>query len=343
MKRKILLAIMFVCGEIVTGCQHKGIESTVEIKKMDFPSSCEKVESNVRFCTKINVSEDANRILYESKAFRIEAENDKLVASLLAVEGKKDTIQQPDQWSYIDEKGQMLYIDKDYVSYLSNSKEYDELMELFLPSFQTKSLGDGISDFNNTEFLNKKEKIEQKINAMNIHNFKLYKCYEINRIDANTPKVDKNENSEMRADGIYWLGIEKWQGLPVISSMFYNGITDAWAPIQILETSRGIEKIQILYNLKFEKIKHKIQLQPFSKIAEALEQEYSMILTSNKYDIMKAEMCFWTDIVQDEKEFVMEPVWVFTIHEYKPGEEDNYTEYQEVYSAVTAKSVVKTE
>lgn len=48
---------------------------------------------------------------------------------------KKRNIQQLDQWTYTEEIGQMLYIDRDYVTYSSNAEEYDEIIETFLESF----------------------------------------------------------------------------------------------------------------------------------------------------------------------------------------------------------------
>lgn len=78
---------------------------------------------------------------------------------------------------------------------------------------------------------------------MGIHNFELYKCYEINNTCVKEKKLldNKNESREEETKGIYWLGNEKWQGLPVFSNMFYNGGIDTEAPLQILETSQGIE------------------------------------------------------------------------------------------------------
>lgn len=42
---------------------------------------------------------------------------------------------------------------------------------------------------------------------------------------------------------------------------------------------------------------------------------------------------------QEDAEYKMEPVWIFTIREYRDGEEEDYNEYQELIHAETGKSV----
>ena len=90
----------------------------------------------------------------------------------------------------------------------------------------------------------------------------------------------------------------------------FAGINDTWAPIQILSTANGIEKLQVLYNYSFEKKDNKIELKSFDQIALALEKEYSMILGDNKRVVSRAELFFWVDVNQESEVFQMIPTWV---------------------------------
>ena len=83
----------------------------------------------------------------------------------------------------------------------------------------------------------------------------------------------------------------------------FAGINDTWAPIQILSTANGIEKLQVLYNYSFEKKDNKIELKSFDQIALALEKEYSMILGDNKRVVSRAELFFWVDVNQESEVF----------------------------------------
>lgn len=73
-------------------------------------------------------------------------------------------------------------------------------------------------------------------------------------------------------DCYYWLGTEVWQNLPVFSTCFYDGMTEAWAPIQVLFTNLGVEKVQILYNYQFHKDKEIIELKPFEEVIGTLAE-----------------------------------------------------------------------
>lgn len=118
-------------------------------------------------------------------------------------------------------------------------------------------------------------------------------------------------------------------------------MTEQWAPLQLFTSDAGIEWMQLLYNFKFKKADRKLMLKPFAEVANVLEREYSLLLTENTYEVVKAELFFWVDVIHDKRILEMEPVWIITIREYVDGNKDKYGEYQEIYSAVTAKSIVK--
>ena len=115
----------------------------------------------------------------------------------------------------------------------------------------------------------------------------------------------------------------------------FAGINDTWAPIQILSTANGIEKLQFLYNYSFEKKDNKIELKSFDQIALALEKEYSMILGDNKRVVSRAELFFWVDVNQESEVFQMIPTWVLNVKEFSQSSLQ-WREYQELVNAETA-------
>ncbi|WP_251390079.1 hypothetical protein [Mediterraneibacter agrestimuris] len=136
-----------------------------------------------------------------------------------------------------------------------------------------------------------------------------------------------------------WCGYERWQGIRVFSNKFSCGLSEEAAPLQITEISDSIEKLQLLYGYEFTKSKELLKLQPFDKVADSIEKEYSMLLTDNKYEAVAAQLAFWVKDVHDQEELDMEPVWVVTIRECKEDRSSDYIEYEEIYSAITAKNI----
>ena len=58
-----------------------------------------------------------------------------------------------------------------------------------------------------------------------------------------------------------------------------------------------------------------------------------------KYEAVAAQLAFWVKDVHDQEELDMEPVWVVTIRECKEDRSSDYIEYEEIYSAITAKNI----
>ncbi len=125
----------------------------------------------------------------------------------------------------------------------------------------------------------------------------------------------------------------------MFSNKFSCGLSEEAAPLQITEISDSIEKLQLLYGYEFTKSKELLKLQPFDKVADSIEKEYSMLLTDNKYEAVAAQLAFWVKDVHDQEELDMEPVWVVIIRERKEDRSSDYIEYEGIYSAITAKNI----
>lgn len=216
----------------------------------------------------------------------------------------------------------ILYLSENNMVYLSNSS----LQSNALKSFSLEEEGGSEAavktdtEFSDHAAQEEKERLESVIAKLGVENPALYKRYDL--------------------DGCsYWLGIQECQGVPVFTTVHCEGMEDEWMPVQILNSPEGIEMAKVDYDFRFRQGGEETRLLPFDQAAEALEQEYAMLLTDNQHDVTGAELYFWIDVNQEDSEYRMEPVWVFTMHEYQEGKEENFREYQEMIHAVTGKSV----
>ena len=265
----------------------------------------------------INVDDD----FYQGYAKKIQL-NPKIITRQFLGDFQEDIYVNENGIIYLEKEGKNLYIDRNSIVYLSNPEIQSYIAEKF--SFE-KSESDTASIHSYTEFTeaslqSEKKQLERMIQKIGIPNLVLKKCYDIEKCR-------------------YWLGIQEWQKTPVFTTVLYEGMNDERMPVQILNTSKGVEKLNASYYFEFEQKKEKIKLLSFDKIAEALENEYSMILTDNKYNVIGAELYFWVDVNQEESEYKMEPVWIFTIREYHGGKEKNGMVLQEIIHAETGKRV----
>lgn len=338
-KKKIsMLIITIVFMGVTVSCEKTNQTDETVQNVHKFESYYSKENSKINFCTDIIVPQTANENLYESKATRVSIDQTKIKSVLFGEYKDGSNLQQIDTWSWESTDGKTLYIDKDYLSFSSNSQIYDE----FLPKIMN------ITQQNN---LHKIPKVSPNacVSAINLSDcglegFDLIEEYLINTESGLRELSCDNQETvakERKPQLIYWSGYETWQGIPVFSDIFYKGMTEQWIPLQLFISDAGIEWMQLLYNFEFTKTDRKISLKPFDEVANALEREYALLLTENTYDVLKAELFFWVDVIHDKKILEMEPVWIITVREYVDGNKDDYSEYQEIYSAVTAKNVVK--
>lgn len=254
--------------------------------------------------------------------------NKEVVIPIIFKNNITDTDIDTDGANYTHTNGSTLYIEGDYLSFNSNSEAENDVMGDF--SLHTEQYtGDQykiIEESDELSALTDKDNIEKLLYSLGMNNFNFYKAYVIG---------GQETHENMQNSGRYWIGCEMCQELPVFCSSFYAGVIDAWAPMQVLCTENGIEKLQILYYFNFENTTKKIDLKAFDEIADALVKKYSMLLTDNRHVVTRAELSFWVDINQEDRVFEMVPVWVFSMKEYSGKSEKSCLEYQELVNAVT--------
>lgn len=352
MKKIKITMIMLACILfLLTACNSKDKGNGIKNEKVSrFPVKYERTTKNLKFRTDIIIDKEAKDLLYRSEAIKLNFSIPKIVQAQF---NKTDdgSIHKVNEDSYVSSSGKSLYIYKDYLAFNSNSELESRVSSSF--SLDQKSFtADKFSQITNftPPFLSEENKIIKYLSDLGMHNVQLYKHYTLDHKTLQENEQHRNKYGHIVKDGnkekwtekdncSYWLGYEKWQGLPVFCSSFATGLSDSWAPIQVLNTDNGMEKIQVLYYYNFKRGNKQVKLLPFDQVAKALDKEYSMLLGSNKRDVTKAELAFWIDVNQMQHTFQMKPVWVFTLHEYKEGKEDVYREYQEMINAETAESV----
>lgn len=298
-KRNINIICLVLLLFFVICLDQKKLRESEPVFTDEFPSRYVKKGKAVEFDADIIVS---NANLYETTAVKFEFDKD-VAVSVMFDNDITDTKIHTDGINYTHANGNTLYIEGDYLSFNSNSVS-DELLPIT-----------GQRD------------IAQLLHSLGMNNFSLHKAY---AADGQEIHENKKNSSE------YWIGRETCQGLPVFCTSFYAGTADEWAPMQILYSEDGIEKLQILYYFNFKKTTKKVSLRTFDEVADALVQKYSMILTDNKHIVTKAELYFWVNVNQEDTIFEMIPVWVFSMEEYSEKPEKDCLQYQELVNASTA-------
>ena len=322
--KRIKYAIFLLCSFAVlislSGCR----KSSENIKNIRFPTKYQKNYKNFKFDTEIIVGKERQEFLYESSAQKIKFDTKTLQNQIFSLEQGKlngDTIKWKD--------GSSLIIDGDYLAFNSNSRDEEEI-NLGFSLFQDNYTADQFPVIDkNLEDKDEFKQISSQIANIGIEDAMFYKYYNLDNVSTSTTKSEK----------AYWLGRQYYEGLPVLSTTFYSGYNDTWAPIQILYAEERTEKMQILYCFEFKKGNKKIQLKSFDQIAKSIEDEYKMLLTEKNYLVTKAELSFWVNDNQVDNSFKMIPVWVLTIREYDKESDTDYVEYQELVNAETAENI----
>lgn len=316
----LCLCVILFLTVIACGTDHKNA-SKAGVKISDIPVRYRKELEYLKFDID-HIETGTSEDLYQSYAERVEF-NPKVLTQYFLGEGFQEEIHKDKNGIiYLIHKNHSFLLKQDYVAYRFGS-ELQVYVTENIPAWRNSKDIDAISiytDFSEASLQSEKEILEEQFSKLGVENLVFQKCY------------DQDECT-------YWMGLQEWQGMPVFTTIFYEGMNEEWMPVQVLNTSGGAELASILYCFRFEQKKEKIELLPFDEIAKSLEQEYAMILTDKKHDVVGAELYFWIDVNQEESEYKMEPVWIFTLHEYREGKEEDYREYQEMIHAETGRCV----
>lgn len=314
--------IIEICSLGIVSCRNE--ENTIT-SLHEFPQRYERSTDNININTEIVIDENSDEFLYDNKAMRIDIHEDQLLKDLMLKNEQQDEVFRIDKWMYGDNKGQTLYIKDDSIAFISSSNNYKTMQKIIQE--QTISNQNSIEKNSydvNIEDYKERIELEKQLKSWGLEDFKLYEEHKINKSDVL---------------GSTWYGYEKYQGLFVFSNKYYSNLSGESAPLQIMKSEDIIEKLQLLYGYEFVKGKDKIQLKTFDEIADSLEKEYSMVISDNQHEAIKAELAFLVKDIHDKEKLDMEPVWIITIHEFQKNNKANYREYQEIYSAITACNV----
>ncbi len=334
------IVVVLLSRYLVNSCRK---EQNVNNNK--FPSKYSGKSEFVEFDIDI-VSGIENKFLYKSTATITEFDATLAVPLMFKDKFDSSSIEKKDN-NFIHENGNTFFVQKNYLSFNSNSQLQKDIMKSFSLFKETYTA----DQFEVAEFVDTSlnQKIIDQCISLGVNNMRVYKVYNLDyhTLQSNENHTDKLGNKipvALRREwteedsSTFWLGRQVWQGLPVFCSSYSSEVIDTWAPIQILYTRNGIEKLQVLYAFQFRMETKKINLKSFESIATAVEKEYSMILTDNRYVAKRAELYYWVDVNQDEHELKMIPVWVVTIREYDKAKE-NYVEIQKIVNAETAEII----
>lgn len=314
------VCLCFILFLIITACGtgYKNVSKTaVEIS--DIPVQYKKELEYLKFDIE-HIELDRSKDLYQSYAKRVEFNPKVLAPYFLGEDFQEEIRKDANGIIYLIHENNSLFLRQDYMAYRSGS-ELQAYVTENLSAWRNSKDADSISihtKFSKHSLQAEKALLEKQFRKLGVENLVVQKCYDLDECT-------------------YWMGLQEWQGMPVFTTIFYEGMNDEWMPIQVLYTPEGVELASIMYCFRFEQKNEKIEFLPFDEIVKSLEQEYAMILTDKKHDVVGVELYFWTDVNQEESEYKMEPVWIFTMHEYRDGKEEDYREYQEMIHAETGR------
>lgn len=220
---------------------------------------------------------------------------------------------------------EMVSLSKGQLIFYSQSNKVEELNNKF---------------FEYSNNFNKDYEVQLKKSDMKSDIFKEFNIQKVHfnkYIDLNYKDRIKKKSDLNLYDGLGILGYQEIDGLKIFSSILDKNIIDYWTPFQIILSSEGIEKIQILYAYEFEKTENKILLVSFDEVIQAIKSEFDSILSDNQYEIDSAELMLWVDQLHNETIYNIYPIWVFNIKEFISTSKDKFIQYQKLINAETGK------
>lgn len=212
----------------------------------------------------------------------------------------------------------MLNISNGQIIFFTQSLKGNNLNTSFLEYMRNKSDIENINDLVDNDINNE---IFKKLNIANITYTKSINLGEYNEINKNH----------------CFLGFQELEGLKVFSSILDKNVNDYWSPFQVIYSSDGIEKLQILYAFDFKKQNSKIQLKSFDQIILAIKNEFDSIISDNHYEIDRAELMFWVDQKHDKTFYYIYPIWLFSIKEFVSIDNKEFIQYQKIVNAETGR------
>lgn len=156
-------------------------------------------------------------------------------------------------------------------------------------------------------------------------------------------KEDKSlyKQSWSEADNCYYFVIrQKYDGIPE-HHMRYDveiKMEDDTAPIQVLYSKNGIEKIDCERIFKFNNEEKEISLISFDKIAESIVNTFGNILGDLSYKVTKAELYYMIETKGTKGTYPVTPVWIINVDQINSNKEVE-KKHQIIIDAITGKEI----
>lgn len=152
--------------------------------------------------------------------------------------------------------------------------------------------------------------------------------------DVTAEKTDWDEND----DTYFFVFQSRYCGLPTYHPYVYRMEKDILEnrPLQAAISREGIEYLSIERNFQYKPEQESIELLPFEKIADVLEEQFTRIMGEETYKVKRAELKAMENLVE-KKDYQMVPVWVINMEVNDNGD---IRTFQKFFDASTAKEYI---
>lgn len=152
--------------------------------------------------------------------------------------------------------------------------------------------------------------------------------------DVEAEKTDWDEND----DAYFFVFQSRYCGLPTYHPYVYRMEKDILEnrPLQAVISREGIEYLSVERIFQYKQEKESVELLPFEKIAEVLENQFTRIMGEETYKVKRAELKAMENLA-GKKEYEMVPVWVIDMEINDNGDIRNF---QKFFDAATAKEYI---
>jgi len=180
-----------------------------------------------------------------------------------------------------------------------------------------------------------------------------YKCYSLDHNvlseqefamspDGNEDTSQYKDQWSAEDDCYYFVINQKEQGLCLYSpvSEAFLSFEDMNAQIQVLFSGRGIEMLQVVGVMDWDKNFEEVQLADFETILEDLYHKYNMIISDAEYTVKSAELVYMA-AEEKKRDFSLKPVWIIKMKtEYTEDGSRQLQENQIIIDAVSGKEII---
>lgn len=331
---------------------------SVQIYTYDFPSEYTRETEKVSFQTKItadNISD--SRVFFKGTASEQKLDGEKLKEQLLGdkeaeehvMEGTDYTGQEGEDKIWQTASGETLYVSSTVTSYVTPL--FHHISQAFvLPESKDEDSGystsDEFEDFSREDaYLEIKTALENS--GISVPDD--YICYTLpaeamkereypTDMDGNEDVSAKKSDWSREDDTYYFVFQSRYCGLPAWHPYVYKMSADILgnAPLQAAVSRNGIVYLLLERMFDYQTEEECVELQPFEKIADALEVQFSRLLGEETYRIGLAELKAMEKMTGADS-YEMVPVWIVHGEIHEDGET---RQFQKVFDARTAEEIL---